>query len=496
MQRLSLKQALSQKLSPQQIQFIKLLQVPTAELESRIEKELEENPALEEGSDTEEDIQPTDEMESGDGSSEDGIDEEGEYKEPESSSESEINIEDYIQDDYAGYKMMGDGPNLDEEDKAIPIEAQSSLLERMESQIGFQELDERQKILAKQIIGSLDADGYLRRELESITNDLSFSSGIEVSEEELEEVLLEIQEFDPPGVGARTLKECLLIQLNRMHQDPVVRKAIDLLEYCFNEFSKKHYEKICKRLDIDEEELKDVIHVITKLNPKPGGSTSSNKEVNPYLMPDFIVTNDDGQLEIQLNNKNAPELKVSRSYSDLLQAYDKDKGKNKELKKTASFVKQKLDSAKWFIDAIKQRQDTLLKTMRAIVQLQYDFFLEGDESDLKPMILKDVAERIFMDISTVSRVANSKAVQTEFGIFPLKFFFSEGIATDSGEEVSNKEVKQFLKKLIEGEDKHKPLSDDKLERLLKEKGYLIARRTVAKYREQLGLPVARLRKEI
>ena len=401
MQRLSLKQALSQKLSPQQIQFIKLLQVPTAELDTRIEKELEENPALEEGSETEDEEQTFDERDETETSSDETGNEEGEYVEPEAASGDDINVDDYIQDDFSGYKMAGDGPNPDEEEKSIPLETQSSLLERMESQIGFQELDERQKILAKQIIGSLDSDGYLRRELESIVNDLSFSHGIEVSEEELEKVLFEIQEFDPPGVGARDLKECLLIQLNRIDQDPVVRKAIDLLEYCFNEFTKKHYEKICKRLDIDEEELKEVIHIITKLNPKPGGSTAANKEVNPYLMADFIVVNDDGELEIQLNSKNAPELKVSRSYSDLLQAYDKDKGKNKELKKTASFVKQKLDSAKWFIDAIKQRQDTLLKTMRAIVQLQYDFFQEGDESDLKPMILKDVAERIFMDISTV-----------------------------------------------------------------------------------------------
>ncbi len=492
MQKLSLKQSLTQKLSPQQIQFIKLLQVPTAELESRIEKELEDNPALEEGADQEEFAEEPSQDDTQD------YDEGGDddYVEPAANSEDEIDIGDYYQEDYSGYKMRGDGPNPDEDDKVIPIEAASSLLERMENQIGFQELDERGQSIAKQIIGSLDTDGYLRRDLDAISNDLAFSQGIETSADEIEEILKVVQDLDPPGVGARTLKECLLIQLYRMDPDPVVRKAIDLLEYCFNEFTKKHYEKIEKKLNIDDEELKEVMSLITKLNPKPGGSTSANKEVNPYLMPDFIVNNDNGQLEIQLNSKNAPELKVSRSYADMLDAYDKDKGKNKELKKTVSFVKQKLDSAKWFIDAIKQRQDTLLKTMRAIVELQYDFFLEGDEADLRPMILKDVAEKIGMDISTVSRVANSKAVQTEFGIFPLKFFFSEGIATESGEDVSNKEVKQALKKLIEEEDKHKPLSDDKLEKLLKDEGYLIARRTVAKYREQMGLPVARLRKEI
>ncbi len=448
---------------------------------------------MEEGSEEEE--FPSNESEVSESSSEEDFQDE-DYSEKEVKSEDEINVDDYFQDDYSGYKMKGDGPNPDEDDKVIPIEAHSSLLERMENQMGFQELDDRQQTIAKQIIGSLDTDGYLRRELEAISNDLSFSQGLEVTLDEIEDVLFKVQELDPPGVGARDLKECLIIQLNKMEQDPVVRKATDLLEYCFNEFTKKHYEKILKKLDLEEDELKDIISLITKLNPRPGGSSSANKEVSPYLMPDFLVNNDNGQMEIQLNSKNAPELRVSRSYSELLQAYDKDKGKNKELKKTATFVKQKLDSAKWFIDAIKQRQDTLLKTMRAIVELQYEFFQEGDEADLKPMILKDVAERIEMDISTVSRVANSKAVQTEFGIFPLKFFFSEGIATESGEDVSNKEVKQALKRLIDDENKQKPLSDDKLEKLLKEEGYLIARRTVAKYREQMGLPVARLRKEI
>ncbi|MEQ9149812.1 MAG: RNA polymerase factor sigma-54, partial [Cytophagales bacterium] len=371
-----------------------------------------------------------------------------------------------------------------------------SLLERLENQMGFRKLSEREQEIAKQIIGSIDADGYLRRELEAISNDLAFSKNIEAEYDELENLLFEVQKLDPPGIGARDLKECLVLQLKRKKSDPIRRKAIELLESSFNEFSKKHYEKIQKKLDVDAEELKEIIAEIIKLNPKPGGSSDVAQTRNEYIIPDFIIVNNDGDLEISLNSRNAPELRVSRSYSEMFQAYDKSPKKDKGMKQAVSFVKQKLDAAKWFIDAIKQRQETLMKTMNAIVQFQYDFFLEGDEGKLRPMILKDIAERINMDISTVSRVANSKAVQTEFGIYPLKFFFSEGIATDSGEDVSSREVKQMLKRFIEEEDKKKPLSDDKLEKLLKTKGYQIARRTVAKYREQLGIPVARLRKEL
>jgi RNA polymerase sigma-54 factor len=480
MQRISLKQTLSQKLSPQQIQFIKLLQVPTAELDTRIEEELETNPALEEG--------PDDEYEQNQDN------EEFENEGPEI--DDDIGIEDYLQDDYTGYKMSGDGPNPDDEDKQIPIVSCSTLLERLENQMGFQKLDDRAREIAKQVIGSIDSDGYLRRELEAIANDLAFSRNIEASLDELEEILMKVQKLDPPGIGARTLQECLIIQLKRKPSNPVIRKAIELLETSFGEFSKKHYEKIQKRLNVDAEELKEIIQEITRLNPKPGGSSDAAQTKNEYLIPDFIITNSDGELEITLNSRNAPELRVSRSYSEMFQAYDKSPTKDKNMKQAVSFVKQKLDAAKWFIDAIKQRQETLMKTMNAIVKFQYEFFLEGEEAKLRPMILKDIAEKIQMDISTVSRVANSKSVQTEFGIFPLKFFFSEGIATDSGEDVSSREVKQTLKRFIEEEDKKKPLSDDKLEKLLKTKGYQIARRTVAKYREQMGIPVARLRKEL
>ncbi|MEQ8359854.1 MAG: RNA polymerase factor sigma-54 [Cytophagales bacterium] len=479
MQRISLKQTLSQKLSPQQIQFIKLLQVPTAELETRIEEELEANPALEEGED--------DEI---------GADSENSDSEKTEERDDEIGLEDYLHDEYSGYKMAGDGPNPDDENKQTPIVSGSSLLERLENQMGFRKLSEREQEIAKQIIGSIDADGYLRRELEAISNDLAFSKNIEAEYDELENLLFEVQKLDPPGIGARDLKECLVLQLKRKKSDPIRRKAIELLESSFNEFSKKHYEKIQKKLDVDAEELKEIIAEIIKLNPKPGGSSDVAQTRNEYIIPDFIIVNNDGDLEISLNSRNAPELRVSRSYSEMFKAYDKSPKKDKGMKQAVSFVKQKLDAAKWFIDAIKQRQETLMKTMNAIVQFQYDFFLEGDEGKLRPMILKDIAERINMDISTVSRVANSKAVQTEFGIYPLKFFFSEGIATDSGEDVSSREVKQMLKRFIEEEDKKKPLSDDKLEKLLKTKGYQIARRTVAKYREQLGIPVARLRKEL
>ena len=476
MQKLGLTQSLQQKLSPQQIQFIKLLQVPTAELETRIEEELEINPALEEGTDEE----PS---------------REDEYEERER--DEDLNIEDYLQDDYAGYKMQGDGPNPDDDDREMPISGGASLLDQLHAQLGYLKLDERQAILAEQIIGSIDSEGYIRRELEAIVNDLAFSQNIETDVEELEEVLFKIQSFDPPGVGARTLQECLSLQLERK-EHPTESEAIAtaIVNTCFDEFTKKHYDKIKKKLELEnDDQLKEAIKVITRLNPKPGSGTDGAIRTQ-FLIPDFLLHNNDGKLELTLNSKNAPELRISRSYSDMLDTYDKSKKKDKKLRETVSFVKQKLDSAKWFIDAIKQRQNTLLNTMNAIIELQYDFFLEGDESKLRPMILKDVAEKINMDISTVSRVANSKSIQTEFGIYPLKYFFSEGIATDTGEDVSSREVKHKLKTIIDGEDKKKPLSDEKLEKLLKAEGYNIARRTVAKYREQLQIPVARLRKEL
>lgn len=485
MQKLNLSQVLSQKLSPQQIQFIKLLQVPTAELDTRIEEELEINPALEEGREE-------------DNNNESSEDDFSDNYEETGKDDRDLNLDDYLNDDYGGYKMQGDGNySPDEEEREIPISSGISLHEQLISQLGFLKLDERQKLIGRQLIGSIESDGYIRRELESIINDLAFSQNVETDIDEIEEILRKIQSFDPPGIAARNLQECLLIQLERKEhaEDDAVQNAIKIVSDSFDEFTKKHYPKIQKKLNIDDEELKDAVQMITRLNPKPGG-TSDGIVKTQYIIPDFILNNTEGKLEISLNSKNAPELRVSRSYSEMFDAYDKSDKKDKKLKETVTFVKQKLDAAKWFIDAIKQRQQTLLKTMHAILEYQDEFFLDGDETKLKPMILKDIAEKIEMDISTVSRVANSKSIQTEFGIFPLKYFFSEGIATDSGEDVSNKEVKSVLQSLVDGESKKKPLSDDKLVKILNDKGYNIARRTVAKYREQLQIPVARLRKEL
>jgi RNA polymerase sigma-54 factor len=483
MQKLGLSQSLSQKLSPQQIQFIKLLQVPTAELETRIEEELEVNPALEEGEDQER--------------TDDSNEEETEVPES-TSNEEEIDIQDYLRDDdYSGYKMQGDGDG--EEERDMPLPMSTSLHEQLMSQLDFIGLDELHYAIGKQLIGSIESDGYIRRDLEAIVNDLAFSQGIETVVEEVEAVLKKIQTFDPPGIAARNLQECLLLQLERMDNghDIDVAVAKKIIAECYDEFTKKHYQKIQKKLDTEDEEfVRDAVDLIIKLNPKPGGGGPSTVVKNQYIIPDFIVTNNNGKIELALNSRNAPELRISRSYTEMFKAYDKSNKRDKKLKEAVSFVKQKLDAAKWFIDAIKQRQQTLLRTMRAIIDFQFDFFLEGDETKLKPMILKDIATMINMDISTVSRVASSKAVQTDFGIFPLKYFFSEGISTDSGEEVSSREVKQIIKDIIESEDKDKPFSDDKLEKILNDKGYNIARRTVAKYREQLNIPVARLRKEL
>ncbi len=490
MQKLSLNLSLQQKLSPQQIQFIKLLQVPVAELEGRIEEELEQNPVLEEGPDDETEIQeeiaPEEEVP------------EGEPVETFDEGE-EIDIKDYLRDDeYSSYKTYSDDDE-DEEEKETPIATSSSLQESLISQLGFLGLGEKQVSIGRQLIGSIEGDGYIRRALESIVNDLAFSQGVETTLDEVENILKKIQSFDPPGIAARNLQECLLLQLERMDDgrnvDVIVGKRI--IAECFDEFTRKHYAKIQKKLDLDDEEyIKDAIDLIIRLNPKPGGELSNGMVKNQYVIPDFILTNNNGKLDLGLNSRNAPELRISRSYSEMFKTYDKSNKKDKKLKEAVSFVKQKLDAARWFIDAIKQRQQTLLRTMRAIVDFQYDYFLEGDETKLRPMILKDIAQMINMDISTVSRVASSKTIQTDFGTFPLKYFFSEGISTDFGEDASSREVKQIIRDFIGQEDKNKPYSDDKLEELLNERGYNIARRTVAKYREQLNIPVARLRKEM
>jgi RNA polymerase sigma-54 factor len=476
MQKLILSQSLQQKLSPQQIQFIKLLQVPTAELDTRIEEELEINPALEEGDTPPSDDEPIDPFEE--------------------KEEADNSTEDYLHDDYTGYKMTGNGSNSLDQDKEYPISIGTTLHEQLLTQLGFLKLNEHQHILGKQLLGSIDADGYLRRDLDAIVNDLAFSQGIETDRSELSKLLEKIQSFDPAGIGAQSLQTCLMLQLERRDlEDRKNHLAYQTLKVCFKEFSKKHYDKIEQKLGISSAELKNAIGIITRLNPKPGGAGDEDGKIQ-FLMPDFILKNSSGSLELTLNAKNAPELRVSRSYSEMLNTYDSSKKKDKKLRETVSFIKQKLDAARWFIDAIKQRQATLLNTMQAIINIQYDYFQEGDENKLKPMILKDIAERIGMDISTISRVASSKSIQTDFGIYPLKHFFSEGISTQSGEDVSSREVKNKLRALIDQEDKSKPLSDDKLEKLLNAEGYNIARRTVAKYREQLDIPVARLRKEL
>ncbi len=484
----SLQQKLLQKLSPQQIQFIKLLQIPTVMLDTRIKEELEENPALEDGSLSSAEEIPEYSMD----------DEENREEVPESSEQDEFNIDDYLQDDDQddGYKIMSDNDSDDEEKKEMPIVVSSSFHEMLQLQLNLSVLGDHEFLVAQQILGSLDDDGYLRRPINALVDDLAFSQNIFTNENEIENLLQLIQEFDPAGVGARNLQECLLLQLKRKsQQNRSVMIAINIVEKYLDEFTRKHYDKLERSLGITGVELKDAIAEILKLNPKPGNSYADNSK-QLQIIPDFIIMKNDQVLILTLNSKNAPELRVSRSYQEMFQTYDKSVQKDKKLKEAVQFVKQKLDSAKWFIDAIKQRQQTLIRTMNAIMNFQYDYFLTGDDRKLRPMILKDIADQVDMDISTVSRVANSKYVQTEFGTFLLKSFFSEGIQTESGEEVSNREVKKILEDCISSEDKKKPLADERLAEILKDQGYTIARRTIAKYREQLNIPVARLRKEL
>lgn len=479
-----LSQKLLQKLSPQQIQFIKLLQLNTLNFEERVDEELLENPALESGREDEDD------MEFG---SQDF--EESSYDQK----EDDFDISDYMNEMEDGISMSSDYRRDDDEPEFMPVVHQSTFRERLLEQMTSGLESDEEEILAEQIVGTLDDDGYLRRPLASIKNDLLFTQNIRTTEEELEKVLLLIQEMDPPGIGARDLKECLLIQIERRQRkgnNPIYKLAHEIIDKYMEDFSKKHYDKLTKKLDISEDYLREALEFIAKLNPKPAQSGSDSSVSKDFIIPDFIVKDDYGTLQVSLNSKNAPELRVSPSYQETLASYEASKQKSKSQKDAVQFIKQKLDSAKWFIESVKQRQNTLLLTMRKIVELQHEFFLSGDESDLKPMILKDVAEAIDMDISTVSRVASSKYVETDFGIFLLKDFFTEGITTESGEEVSNREVKKILKEAVDKEDKRKPLTDEALKEILQDKGYHIARRTVAKYREQLGLPVARLRKEL
>lgn len=478
----SLGQKLLQKLSPQQIQLMKLLQIPTAALEQRIKQELEENPALEEGSESAEEEMTI------------SIEETRE-KEEENNSSDDLDLSDYIGDD-TGYE--GGSYNKDEEETSLPIAVVNTFHDKLIEQMGMLDLTEKEYIIAEQIIGSIDDDGYLRRELRAIVNDMAFTQNISTTEAEVEKVLLEVQKFDPAGVAARNLQECLLIQINRkaVEEKPALIIANQILNDYYESFTKKHYDKLIKQLNISEPELKEALDEILKLNPKPGGSLDSIHTVNQYIIPDFTVTNNNNKLELSLNSRNAPDLKVSEGYKEMMTAYMRGEKEDKKQKEAVMFIKQKLDSAKWFIDAIKQRQNTLLLTMNAILAYQHEYFLTGDETKLRPMILKDIADITGLDISTVSRVANSKYVATEFGTIFIKTLFSESLQTDSGEEVSTREVKKILSDLIEAEEKSNPLSDQQLSEFLNQKGYNIARRTVAKYREQLNISVARLRKEL
>jgi RNA polymerase sigma-54 factor len=487
-------QKLAQKLSPQQIQLMKLLQVPTASLEERIQDELENNPALDVGSDVEND--PYGLNENDDRSEKTRDDEEGEF---ESNDEFEnIDVSDYLRDenDVQGDYHLNESRDDDDEPKTIPVKVETTFSDYLTDQLGMLELDEHTQEIAEQIIGSIDDDGYLRRDAISIADDLAFNRNISTDEKEVKALIQKIQAFDPPGVAAQDLRECLLLQLHRLGpHNPSVNIAIKVLADYFEEFTRKHYERIKQRLKITEEEFRDAIAVILKLTPKPGSAFASADKAGTYIIPDFFVYNNNGVLELTLNARNAPELRVSEGYRDMLKTYDSGQKKNKSQREALVFIKQKIDAAKWFIDAIKQRQHTLLVTMNAIMNYQEEFFFTGDEGSLRPMILKDIADQINMDISTVSRVANSKYVQTEYGTYVLKYFFSEAITNDtSGEEVSTREVKRILSELIANEDKKKPISDERLMELLSEQGYNVARRTVAKYREQLDIPVARLRK--
>jgi len=483
----SLQQKLLQKLSPQQIQLMKMLQLPTVALEARIKEELETNPALEEGAES---------FEEDDDSNDEYDDDQPELSE----AEKEFDFSDYMDDDdNPDYKYSAKNYSADDEERSMPIVGGKTFKDRLEEQLTDYSLDDHQFQLALHLIGSLDEAGYLRREIEALVDDLAFTQNIKSNKEELLHVLKIIQQFDPPGVGAVDLRDCLLLQVrrkNQEHRSVSLLTAEKILEDHFDAFTKKHYDKIIDRLEIEEDDLKGAMEVILKLNPKPGNSSSNNRPIE-HIVPDFILNTKDGQFELMLNSRNAPDLKVSRDYNDMIKGYTSQKEKpNRQQKDAMLFIKQKLDSAKWFIDAIKQRQNTLMVTMESILNYQKEFFLDGDETNLKPMILKDIAEEVDMDISTISRVANSKYIQTPFGTYLLKFFFSESLTTTDGEEVSTREVKRILQDLIGSESKKKPLTDERLAKDLKVKGYNIARRTVAKYREQLNIPVARLRKEM
>ncbi len=483
-----------QKLSPQQIQLMRLLEIPVATLEQRIKEELEANPALDEGAETDENLpaEPSEENES----------KEEEY-------ELDDYLREYMEDDPVTYNLRQNGQPTEEEEKAIPIAVQETFHEFLKKQLGLLHFaNEKEKAIAEYIVGNIGDDGYLRRSAEAISDDLLFAQNIQASPEEIEHWIQQIQRFEPPGVAARNLQECLAIQLrHKLRREDLdeerrqrLKLALRIIEKAFPDFSNKRFNQVQKRLQISEEDMKEAMEEILQLNPKPASAFSaSGRRQTEYVVPDFFVINRDGQLELSLNNLNLPDLRINSHYQNMLQQYHartKKKKNNKKDKEAILFIKQKIDNARWFIDAIRQRYDTMERIMRAIIEYQKKYFLTGDEMQLRPMILKDIADITGLDISTISRVANSKYVQTEFGTKKLKDFFSEGMQTADGEEVSTREIKNALKELIEQEDKRKPLSDEKLKKLLQEKGYDIARRTVAKYREQMNIPVARLRKEL
>lgn len=478
-----LQQKLQQKLSPQQIQMIRLLELPTLELEERVKHELEDNPALEEGKEPQDDLEHS---------------EEEENFAAEGSDNEDLSLGDYFSaDDIPEYKLQQMIERAERKEE-IPFAEGESLSEFLLEQLRLRELPEKQVKIAEYIIGNLDDDGYLRRDLSAIADDLVFQAGVEADEAEVEQVLRIIQDFEPAGIGARDLKECLLIQLNKREKTEATRLALRILNSYFEDFTRKRYERILKTLDITEEELKQAIREITLLNPKPGSSWGDTMETAmSQVVPDFVVEANNGELTLSMNNRGVPDLRINQEYAEMFQDYAGNKANQTADRRDAvQFVKQKLDAAQWFIDAIRQRNETLQRTMETIICLQREFFLTGDETTLRPMILKDVAERTGYDISTISRVSNSKYVQTNFGVYPLKYFFSESMQTDTGEEISTREVKKIMKDHVDAEDKRHPLTDEELAAILKEAGYVIARRTVAKYREQLGIPVARMRKEI
>ncbi len=479
---------LSQKLSPQQIQLMKLIQLPTQAFEQRLLEEMNENPALEAGKEEEE-------FEKDDFETEDYDD----YDDAESErvDAEEINIDDYLSnDDTPEYKTQTNNYSDDDEDHDAPFAAPISFHQDLINQLNTFILSEDDREIAEFLVGSIDDMGYIRRGISDIVDDLAFTQAVYTDEKTVERLLHVIHELEPSGVGARDLQECLLLQLKHKTPSEYIELATNIIENQFDAFTKKHYEKLVLKFNVSNDQLKKAVHEIEKLNPKPGGSFTGNNKVTENVVPDFAIRIVEGKLELSLNGRNAPSLHVSRDYQDMLQTYKVSKDKSNQQKEAVQFIKQKLDSAKWFIDAIRQRQETLLVTMNAIMQYQEDFFLEGDETKLKPMILKDIADLVGLDISTISRVANSKYVETPYGTKLIKEFFSEAMKNDQGEDVSTLEIKKILQNVIEEEDKHKPLPDDQLAEILKEKGYPIARRTIAKYREQLDIPVARMRKKM